>query len=446
MKRIIFILTPFLISFGCLAQGNIKDYLLNKANDGGMTAYDAYKYIGEATSCPMHVNNNIYIDQCREIIYNIYKNEKSKLEKAKLACEVAYIYALEYPYGYIRDKNGNVNGKGKKNWDKAEKAFLYAMNNLFAMKKQVSDPKELGKINLYLSHLKYVLGSHGFKEAGFYTNYYDLKKIKMEDLLREAASSEVPEAMFEYGSFLMNHDNAKEAHKWLEKAANAGNIRAMGKLASLYYNGGTDVEGIVLVRDFDKAVAWASKAVYEDIDATITLGLCKFYGLGCEQNYDEAVKYLEFAVIPDKCCSNLWEYKDLEPYYALWVSLIDGPQSLRDEKKAHGYWELVSKQHTESKNSNTYYFFGNAYYERAARYKQAFDSDNYKKAVGYLEKSISNHDKNRITSSKACYLLYHCYALGRGVDVDMDKAMEYLARAAKYDYNAKRKQEQLLNL
>lgn len=86
-------------------------------------------------------------------------------------------------------------------------------------------------------------------------------------------------------------ESDKEAEKWFRWAADQGNVRAMARLADLYWNGGVGVPP-----DYAEAAKWAALAA-EDGEplAMMILGRAYKYGQGVEKNTEEARKWLNRA-------------------------------------------------------------------------------------------------------------------------------------------------------
>jgi len=109
---------------------------------------------------------------------------------------------------------------------------------------------------------------------------------------REAVSLHPGEPRLEawLGRALMKAGTYEEAHGWLLKAAEKGNVSAMGNLAALYANG----QGVG--QDYAKAIGWYEKAADKgDTVAMTDLGRLYAEGLGAPQDYARAKSLYEKA-------------------------------------------------------------------------------------------------------------------------------------------------------
>lgn len=199
--------------------------------------------------------------------------------------------------------------------------------------------------------------------------------------LLQAADAGFSQAIYEVGNCYMNGDgltkNAEQAVKWYKQAAGKGVSKAQWVLAQCYREGnGTPI-------NYDQALYW--------------------YAESLSKGYGRAFKSLLTDSIPDS------------PF----VAYLRGMNAYvtKDFETAVKQFKMVAKEKIADGKVMTAAILANPDYEKY----------NMKKSIKQLKDAAEVH-------VQAIYLLAALYEAGKGVEKDMDMAVEYMKKAAEMDY------------
>lgn len=248
--------------------------------------------------------------------------------------------------------------------------------------------------------------------------------------------------------------NPKQAIFWFEKAALQGHTDAMNNLASVLYQSKNDLQN---------AIYWFNRAA-EAGNVIAISNLAEFYmaGKGVEQNIMKGMSLLQKAAyMGDEYSANLLdEYNERlggdfrSAFLAaaisegeLWfpTSSIIFPDNIDNQ-------EILLKQ-CKKGDAISQVFVGESYIRGERNFEQ-----NYDEGVKWLKKAAASQDPYGQNSLANIYLLQNeqddaiklyrkaahknndsalynlamCYALGLGVEADINEALDWLNKAAEY--------------
>lgn len=227
------------------------------------------------------------------------------------------------------------------------------------------------------------------------------------DLYKKAADLNNAEGMYLYGDLLRlglipGKRDEKTGYTWIEKSAQNGYYQAPSIIGWLYFYGDVNWE-----RNYEKAVPWLLESSKYDAESCFLIGKMYFYGLGLEQDYAQALKYLSKA-------------HGGEANYLLAQCYALGLGTKKNGEKASYHWnQLVNDTSREA-----LFCIGHSFYFGVVT------KQDYNQAVKYLERSTENN------YWPAMFLLSKCYRFGRGVEVNIKKADELLEKSKYGDYDA----------
>lgn len=205
--------------------------------------------------------------------------------------------------------------------------------------------------------------------------------------------------------------NFSEGIKWFRQSAEKGNAIAQFYIGEYYYLGyGT--EGCV----YDEAIKWYNLcAVQQDSVAEVAqerLGECFFYGRGCQQNYEEAIKWFRKS--------------EKYSYYYLGICYFEGKGTNVDKEKAYSYLcssaisgnQQALSYISENGDAEGLYLLGEAY--------EYGESPNMDEALILYKKAASQDN------AEAQYRLGHYYSDedDYGVALDKEEAKRWYLKAA----------------
>ena len=400
---------------GSAQQPCVTTPFLERVSKGDI---EAYRELAEATACEMDWYNNIYAAKYKDALETQFKKSGiSPLGKAATAYNLAYANCWGYPFGRM-DKNGHISKQGKKDFKKAQEFFHYALETLQKQRESAAGTDEAGMINLYLGKLLKLATHYKLHDINDYPKYWKFvmdNRNNYGNYFKLAAEAGIPEGMYEYALYFLKKKDAKSAAGWLEKAAAYGHVEATAKLATLYYYGSESVDSTLIMKpDYEKAFEWANRVVGISPDGAKIYGFCRYYGHGCKQDYNEALTFLKYSIIPETCD----ELKDLERYYILSVLYNKGWGGAPDQDKSQQYWKVVKDS---APNNERNYIFAKAYYDGL------ICGQDYPAALSFLQKCVDRHK----AYPPACILLSRCYRFGRGVDAD-EKLADYYSKKASF--------------
>lgn len=195
---------------------------------------------------------------------------------------------------------------------------------------------------------------------------YEARINKLVPKLRDLAESGDVIAQ-EYFASLLLDVNVSEGVKWLKKAADAGYWLAIEELAEILYF------GIDSEPDYPEAIEYLKKGVaLESARCNLYMGYCSYMGHEVLKDYGTAMNYFKraYKTGPRGTAG--------EAAYLMGIMYKNGQGATEDDKIAAGWIELAAD----------------------AGYEPAF------------------------------YELASCYFTGRGVEQDLDRAMELLTKSA----------------
>lgn len=202
--------------------------------------------------------------------------------------------------------------------------------------------------------------------------------------------------------------NYAEGIKWFRQSAEKGNAIAQFYIGEYYYLGfGT--EGCV----YDEAIKWYNLcAVHQDSVAEVAqerLGECFFYGRGCQQNCEEAIKWFRKA--------------EIYSYYYLGICYYEGKGTDINKEKAYSY--LCSSAISGNQQALSY-ISENGGAEGLYLLGEAYASSNMDEALKLYIKAANQGN------AQAQYRLGHYYSDedDYGVALDKEEAKRWYLKAA----------------
>ena len=122
--------------------------------------------------------------------------------------------------------------------------------------------------------------------------YYQEKVVYILEKMLPQGHSEIAQAYYETGQAYANIGEFETALAWYSKAARAGNVSAMNKLANWYFDG----KGCP--KDSNEAFYWWDKAHRcGHVISTNNLGWAYLHGYGCTKNISQAIQLFEEAAV-----------------------------------------------------------------------------------------------------------------------------------------------------
>jgi hypothetical protein len=224
---------------------------------------------------------------------------------------------------------------------------------------------------------------------------------------------------FYYGKMLIEglgiSANPKEGANYLLKAAEAGFPQAQ------YYVGNCYMSGTGLTKNSDQAVVWYRKAAGNGVsNAQWALAQCYREGNGTPVNYDQAMYWYAEAVSKGHSKAFKQLVKDSIPE-SPFVAYLKGMKSYinKDFDSAFKDFKIVEKAKVVD----------GKVMEAAIVANNSYAKHNMKKGIKLLTDAAK-------TNAQAMYLLAALYEAGKGVDKNMDLAVDYMTKAANAGYGA----------
>lgn len=247
--------------------------------------------------------------------------------------------------------------------------------------------------------------------------FNDKKYAEAAPLMKKLAEKGNTECAYYYGAMLLNgmgiKQDKKEGADFLLKAAEGGNAKAMYEVALCYTTGNG------LTMNADQALVWYKKAAGKGIrDAQWDLATCYREGKGTDINYDQAMHWYAQAVskgYSDRFRKLIADTIPQSPFIAYLKGMKDYYNNqFQDALKQ---FKVVKKAKIQDGNLM----------EAAILVNKDYAKQNIKKGIKELTKAAE-------TNPQAMYFLGSLYERGKGVDADMEKAVEYLTKAAELGY------------
>lgn len=222
---------------------------------------------------------------------------------------------------------------------------------------------------------------------------------------------------FYYGKMLLEGlgltANAKDAANYLLKAAEAGFPQAQ------YYVGNCYMDGTGLTKNTDQAVLWYRKAAGQGIaNAQWVLAQCYRRGDGTPINYDQAMYW--YAEAASKGYTKAFKHLITDSIPASpFINYLRGMKSYinKDFDRARKDFKIVAKAKIIDGKVMEAAILANANYAKC----------NIKKSIKIMSDAAKSN-------AQAMYLLAVLYEAGKGVEKNMDLAVEYMIKAANSGY------------
>ena len=222
---------------------------------------------------------------------------------------------------------------------------------------------------------------------------------QMKDFHLKEAEKGDAYVQFKLGFIFREFNKYKKAIKYLEMAAQQGNINAYLFLGTMYLHG----DGVS--QDDKKAFEYFELAAQAESQyAYYALGNMYLHGDGVPQDTKKAIKYLELAA----------QAENQYAYYVLGNAYLYGEAVPQDSKKAIEYFELAAQQ----EHADSVFELGQIYY----RGKGVPQDD--KKAIEYFEQAAQQGHIDSL------FQLGTMYLYDEAVPQDTKKAIEYFEQAA----------------
>ena len=247
--------------------------------------------------------------------------------------------------------------------------------------------------SLFLNELKsfYLLGN---------TDEYDNFEPSKLNLKTASDFEKYKYACCSYAGFKIDEDEQSAFRLWLE-LANMGQVESMLESSVYFFKNDDKEEGFKMLQ---KCANAGNKI------AQFRIALCYMFGFGTTQNEEKAVK--------------IFEKLSAENYpnaiYMLGSFYYNGDDKIVPCDKNKG-WELIKKA---CKLGSPFAEYEVAIQLCAHKEDHSFTPD----VIDLLEKSASGGDL------RALYLLSLAYAKGEGVEIDLEKSMNYLAQSYEGDF------------
>lgn len=243
------------------------------------------------------------------------------------------------------------------------------------------------------------------------------KSREAVDWFRLGAENGDLTSTYYYGKMLLDGlgltANAKDGANYLLKAAEAGFPQAQ------YYVGNCYMGGTGLTKNSDQAVLWYRKAAGQGVlNAQWALAQCYRRGEGTPINYDQAMYW--YAEAASKGYTKAFKHliTDSIPE-SPFVNYLRGMKSYinKDFDTALKDFKIVEKAKIVDGKVMEAAIFANANY---AKY-------NIKKGIKFMSDAAKSN-------AQAMYLLAALYEAGKGVEKDMNLAVDYMTKAADSGY------------
>jgi TPR repeat protein len=207
----------------------------------------------------------------------------------------------------------------------------------------------------------------------------------------------------------------QKAFEWFSKAARQNNVNAQTRIGVLYYYG----NGVP--QDYKEAMQWYLKAAKQNyVDAQFNIGILYVNGQGVPQDYPKAFEWLSKSA----------EQEDIHAQYSLAGMYYDGKGIKQDLSKAFEWYEKAAKQGDKE----------------AQAFISCYDK-NMKMPQEHFNKCLSLAGQG---SAQAQYAVGVLYAQELGVKKDLQKAYEWISKAAaqdsKYEESKKQIEEELAKI
>jgi len=189
-----------------------------------------------------------------------------------------------------------------------------------------------------------------------------------------------------------------KAIKWIEKAADEGNVGAMRQLANM------SNKGICVSQDLNKAASIYKTIFKNENTRNITKGAMYFSGSGVEKNYSKAIELIK---------SDYDNYQ-AKAGYLLGMAYANGYGVRKDYKKAYSYYldSAVYGNSSSQYNAGVYLYNGTGVEESKSA------------ALKWIKKSAQKNHK------KALAFMGFLYETGEMVEQSKDVAVEYYRKAS----------------
>jgi TPR repeat protein len=195
--------------------------------------------------------------------------------------------------------------------------------------------------------------------------------------------------------------NPIEGMKWLRKAAEQGNERAIDRLYQIYYYGDDITD-----KNYEEAFKWSRLGAYQGYaDAQYYVGEMYENGKGVKQNYAEALKWYEKAA----------EQGDDNAQFNLYLMYRNGDGVTPDSAEA---FKWIRKLADQGNAFSAFYTVGEAYY-----LGQGVKRD-YIEAMKWFRKAADQGN------AEAEYNIGVMYEKGEGVVKDSAEAIKWFQKAA----------------
>ena len=346
-----------------------------------------------------------------------YSKAKERFEQsAILGCDIAMVNLgamYEYGQAVLQD-----HGQAKKWYEEAYKAGnKNAKEHIDRINKKIEEERKNNNDKI---------------------NYEDKTIEELEELVKQNDDKAIHELGLRYYDGKGVEKDYNEAYKWFEQSANLGDSE------SLYQLGYMNVKGFGVEPSYEKAVEYYKKAIeLGNVKAMYNLAYIYQYALGGFDNIEEAIELYKKA-------ANLGDAKSM---YQLGNIYFEGDGVKSDYLEAFNWFEKSS----ELGNSDAMYMIANMYengygvkmnFGKALEYcKKASNLGNVKakqnldklkkinehvnpKGINYEDKSIEELEELvKQNDDKAMYELGIRYCDGRGVEKDIEKALDLFEHA-----------------
>ena len=236
-------------------------------------------------------------------------------------------------------------------------------------------------------------------------------------LLRQEAEQGNADAQFVFGLWCSGDDDIadmtedEDPVEWWQKAADQGHVEANVFIYQIFLRAA--LESGVTLGGLDECVKWFQKAVEQNSQyvamAYGNLGQCYLFGIGVEQDSQEAVRWLKKAVEEDDA--------DAAAQYYLGYCYYFGEGVKQDYEEAVKWF----REAAELGDAKAQWRLG-VCYEDGKGVEQ-----NYKEAVKWIQKAAEQGN------DKAQFSLGACYYYGNGIEENNKAAAEWFRQAAEQD-------------
>lgn len=215
-------------------------------------------------------------------------------------------------------------------------------------------------------------------------------------------------------------------HKELSKTELENIINSNG-----LYSSTLDIlsEGLIDKGKYEDAIYWYQREIEMGYrDAYCSLGQLYLEGKGVPKDYQKALAMFEKAILDDDHYGDGYSgQKNYEALAYLGVIYRDGLGVEVNREKAIDY--LMQSTNNGYGPTISYYELGNLYYAEN-KYEEALKYYREAKSNSFDHVTDGKYTWLNEISTKACYKLGLMYDSGQGVEMNTDKAIEYMTEAA----------------